>query len=53
MHNKQPNPKVHQTISFIKSGVRIVACLTLPYHIVAAASLLLLAEIVGIIEELA
>lgn len=42
----------HQTISFIKSGLRIVGLIYLPFNILIAVSLLVLAEIVGVIEEL-
>tara|TARA_R110000868_G_scaffold409545_1_gene695257 strand:- start:361 stop:654 length:294 start_codon:yes stop_codon:yes gene_type:complete len=48
-----PNPKLHQTISFIKSGIRLVSCFI---GIIGFYELgffgLLLAEIVGIYEEL-
>jgi hypothetical protein len=48
-----PNPKLHQTISFIKSGIRIVACLAGIWGFYEIGFLgLLMAEIVGIKEEL-
>jgi hypothetical protein len=56
----QPDPKKHQYISFIKSGFRILAGLTLagggwlemnPY-IQSAGYLLVFAELLGIAEEL-
>ena len=48
-----PNPKLHQTISFIKSGIRIVACLAGIWGFYEIGFLgLLVAEIVGIKEEL-
>ena len=48
-----PNPIKHRTISFIKSGLRIVACAALAYYeIQLAAVLLLVAELLGIAEEL-
>jgi len=47
-----PNQKLHQQISFFKSGVRIVGYIFLPFNLVAATALLILSEIVGIIEEL-
>jgi hypothetical protein len=48
-----PNPKLHQTISFIKSGIRIVACLAGIWGFYEIGFLgLLIAEIVGIKEEL-
>ena len=48
-----PNPKKHQIISFIKSGIRLAACF---FGIMEFYELgffgLLVAEIVGIYEEL-
>ena len=49
---KLPNPRMHQIISFIKSGVRIAACVVFPFSILGGAILLGLAEIIGIYEEL-
>ena len=50
---KQPDPKLHQQISFAKSGIRIISCvlgiLGMP---VLAFGGLALAEVVGIWEEL-
>jgi len=50
--NKYPDAKMHQIISFIKSGVRILGYFFLPFNLVTATVLLILSEIVGIIEEL-
>jgi hypothetical protein len=47
-----PNQKLHQQISFFKSGVRIVGYLFIPFSLVTATALLILSEIIGIIEEL-
>ena len=47
-----PDQKLHQQISFFKSGVRIVGYLFIPFSLVTATVLLILSEIVGIIEEL-
>ena len=48
-----PNPVRHRVISFVKSGLRIVACGFLAYYdLQIAAGLLLLAELLGIAEEL-
>ena len=48
-----PNPKLHQRISFIKSGIRILACLAGIWGFYEIGFLgLLIAEIVGIKEEL-
>jgi len=49
---KHPNPKKHQQISFIKSGIRIIGYLFIPTNLVIAAFILTLSEIIGIIEEL-
>ena len=47
-----PDQKLHQMVSFFKSGVRIVGYLFIPFNLVAATSLLILSEVVGVIEEL-
>ena len=53
---KHPDPIKHKYISFAKSGVRIAAgvalCLTLTPMLWYAGALLILAEILGIVEEL-
>jgi hypothetical protein len=49
---KLPDPKLHQIISFIKSGVRILGYLFIPFNIGVAVTLLIVSEGVGIIEEL-
>jgi hypothetical protein len=49
---KIPDPKLHQQISFFKSGVRIVGYFFIPFNLVAATALLILSEVIGIIEEL-
>ena len=49
---KQPDPKLHQLISFIKSAIRIVGYVLLPISIISAAIVLILSEVIGIIEEL-
>jgi hypothetical protein len=56
MKNKEtdhmPNQKWHKYISFIKSGIRLVACvLGFNGEIALAFQYLFLAEIIGIIEE--
>ncbi len=51
MH-KIPDPHLHQLISFIKSGVRIVGYAFIPFNLVWATILLILSEVIGIIEEL-
>lgn len=50
---KVPDPKLHQKISFIKSGIRIGACAFGMFGLYEIGFIgLLLAEIVGIGEEL-
>ena len=49
---KIPDPKKHQKISFIKSGIRILGYILLPFNIPLAAGVLIASEVVGIIEEL-
>ena len=49
---KIPDPKLHQQISFIKSGIRILGYAALWWSIDIAAILLILSEVVGIKEEL-
>ena len=50
---QHPDAKKHQIISFIKSGLRIVACYFLAYYdFQYAAILLAVAEVLGIAEEL-
>jgi hypothetical protein len=50
---ENPSLVKHRTISFIKSGLRIVACGFLAYYdLQIAAGLFLVAELLGIAEEL-
>ena len=50
---KIPDPKQHQVISFIKSGIRIAACVVAVFgYFEAGFTGLLLAELVGIYEEM-
>ena len=50
---KHPDPKKHQQISFVKSGVRIVACLLGFVGMYEIGFLgLFLAELIGVYEEL-
>ena len=60
--NKLPNPfkkqqhypdaRKHQQISFLKSGVRLLGYIFLPFNLYIAMGVLLVSEIIGIIEEL-
>jgi len=49
---KLPDPKLHQIISFVKSGIRILGYIFIPFNISVAVTLLIVSEAVGIIEEL-
>jgi len=49
---QHPDPKLHQTISFIKSFIRLVGYAYLPINLMMAMWILLLSEGIGIIEEL-
>ena len=47
-----PDAYLHQKISFIKSGVRILGYCFIPFSLGWATAFLILSEIIGIIEEL-
>ena len=49
---QHPDPKKHQLISFIKSGIRISGYIILPFDLIAASIVLVFSEIIGILEEL-
>jgi len=49
---KQPDPKKHQQVSFIKSALRIIGYLLLLLEPVAAVTILVASEALGIMEEL-
>ena len=49
---KLPDPRLHQIISFVKSGVRIFGYLFIPFNIGVAVTLLIVSEGIGIVEEL-
>lgn len=50
---KTPNPLVHLIFSISKSVLRIFGCLAaINYGVITLAIFLLIAEIVGILEEL-
>ena len=53
-HKKQDHPdaKKHQIVSFVKSGVRILGYLFIPFNIGVAVTLLVVSEGIGIVEEL-
>jgi hypothetical protein len=52
--NKQelPDARKHQLISFVKSGIRIIGYMFIPFNISVAVTLLVVSEAVGIVEEL-
>ncbi len=52
MSQQLPDARMHQMISFIKSGIRIVGYAFLPFDMIAAAMILFASEVVGIVEEL-
>jgi hypothetical protein len=49
---KAPDPKLHQLISFVKSGIRIAGYCFLPFNLWVACFILILSEVIGIYEEL-
>ena len=50
--DKLPDPKLHQIISFVKSGVRILGYIFIHFNIGVAVTLLIVSEAIGIVEEL-
>ena len=50
--DKLPDPKLHQIISFVKSGIRIIGYLFIPFDLGASVALLVVSEGIGIVEEL-
>ena len=50
--DKLPDPKKHQIISFVKSGIRILGYLFIPFDLGAAVALLVVSEAVGVLEEM-
>ena len=49
---KHPDPKKHQIVSFVKSAVRIIGYMMMPFNLYAAAFILVISEVVGIWEEM-
>jgi hypothetical protein len=50
---RQPDPKLHQQISFVKSACRVIAgALLINQRFISAGLMIILAEVLGIIEEL-
>ena len=50
--DQMPDQKWHRRISFLKSGIRIVGYVFIPFNLIAATALLVVSEVVGILEEL-
>ena len=51
-YQHHPDARKHQIVSFVKSTIRIVGYIYLPINLWVAALLLIMAEAVGIYEEL-
>ena len=49
---KQPDPKKHQLVSFIKSFTRIIGYFLLFINIPTEACVLIASELIGVYEEL-
>ena len=47
-----PDAKKHQIVSFIKSGVRLLGYVFIPFNPFIAMGVLLVSELIGIYEEL-
>ena len=47
-----PDAKKHQIVSFIKSGIRILGYIFIPFNVDVAVTLLIVSEAVGILEEM-
>ena len=47
-----PDARKHQIVSFVKSGIRILGYIFIPFNISVAVTLLIVSEAVGIIEEM-
>ena len=48
---KIPDPKLHKVLSFVKSGIRIIGYVLLPFDPLTAVAVLIFSEVVGIVEE--
>ena len=47
-----PDARRHQLVSFLKSGIRILGYIFIPFDLGVAVTLFIVSEAVGIIEEL-
>jgi len=52
VEQKLPDARNHQMISFMKSGIRILGYIFLPFDLTIAMGVLIFSEIIGIVEEL-
>ena len=52
VEQKLPDARNHQMISFIKSGIRMLGYIFLPFDLTIAMGVLIFSEIIGIVEEL-
>tara|TARA_R100000353_G_scaffold163777_1_gene124321 strand:- start:654 stop:833 length:180 start_codon:yes stop_codon:yes gene_type:complete len=52
MKKEHPDAKMHQLVSFIKSGIRLLGYMFIPFEPFIAMGVLLVSEVVGIYEEL-
>ena len=52
VEQKLPDARNHQRISFIKSGIRILGYVCIPFSLIGATVILILSEVVGVYEEL-
>ena len=50
--DQMPDQKWHRRISLLKSGIRIVGYVFIPFNLLTATVLLIVSEAVGIVEEL-
>lgn len=48
---RYPDAKKHQIVSFIKSGIRILGYILIPFDLLWASITLVVSEVVGVLEE--
>ena len=47
-----PDAKKHQLVSFVKSAIRLLGYVLLPFDLEVAVGVLVVSELIGIAEEL-
>jgi hypothetical protein len=47
-----PDAKKHQLVSFVKSAIRLLGYVLLPFNLEVAVGVLVVSELIGIAEEL-